>query len=273
MMRPMTCTPSCTRRTSVLFGVALGLAAPAAQITLPRAALADEGAEATAIDFKAAREQAIHYYRQNKTLFVRAVGLLRDAAKTPDGGKDWKTTYWLAKIANENNILEEAFPWAKVSLANAKNDGQRQKSDAIVQYLSKSFGGVTFTQDERQTKTLKAGYIIIDVERPLINKQKKEVFAAIKERFGKTKVELPKTLYLPFGEYRANGAPFKIQKGEEAKAVLFLFAEPGGEGGMSWPVIAGIGVGAAALVAGVGALIFITDDHQKFEVGTVVTSK
>ncbi len=272
-MRPMRTTPSRVGRTLVLFAVALALAVPTTQTVVPATALAqDEGGEA-AVDFKAAREQAIHYYRQNKKLYVRSLGLLRSAAKTPDGAKDWKTTYWLAKIANENNILEEAFPWAQASLGNAKKDGQRQKSQAMVKYLTKSFGGVTFTQDERQKKTLKAGYIIIDVERPLINKQKKAVFAAIKERFGKTKVELPKTLYLPFGEYRANGAPFKIKKGEEAKAVLFLFAEPGGEGGMSWPVIAGIGVGAAALVAGVGALIFITDDHQKFEVGTVVTTK
>lgn len=266
-MRPMLYTSSLWGRAAVLTLAACSLALPA----IP--ASAADSDDAPAVDYKAAREQAIHYYRQNKKLFARALGLLRQAAATPAGAKDWKTTYWLAKIANENNILEEAFPWAQASLDNAKKDGQRQKSDAMVKYLTKSFGAVNFTQDERQKKTLKQGYIILDVERPLINKQKKAVFAAIKDRFGETKVGLPKTLYLPFGEYRANGAPFKIIKGEEAKAVLFLFAEPGGEEGMSWPVIAGIGVGAAALVAGVGALIFITDDHQKFEVSTVVTTK
>lgn len=272
-MRRMQHTMSRLARTLILSGVAIALAVPASIAILPASASAEDDDGGPAVDYKAAREQAIHYYRQNKKLYLRALGLLRKAAATPEGGKDWKTTYWLAKIANENNILEDAFPWAIRAKGNAKKDGQRQKSDAMVKYLTKSFGAVNFSQDERQKKTLKEGYIIIDVERPLINKQKKAVFAAIKGRFGKTKVELPKTLYLPFGEYRANGAPFKIQKGEEAKAVLFLFAEPGGEGGMSWPLIAGIGVGAAALVAGVGALILITDDHQKFEVGTVVTTK
>ncbi len=253
---------------AAVFATALALSSAA-----PSTARAEDGADGEQVDYKAAREQAIHYYRQNKKLYLRSLDLLKKAAATKEGGEDWKTLFWLAKISNENNILEDAFPAAEKSLKHAKRDGQREKSGAMVKYLSKSFGGVTFTQDKRQKKTLEEGYIILDVERPLINKQKKAVFAAIKERFGKTKVRLPKVLYLPFGEYRANGAPFKISKGEEADAVLFLFAEPGGEGSMSWPVILGIGVGAAALVAGVGALFFITDDHQRFEVGTVVTTK
>ena len=167
-------------------------------------------------------------------------------------------------------FLEEAFPAAKRSLELSKSSGHKKKSQALVRYLRKSFAGVKFSQDERQKKTLQEGYIILDVDKPLINKQKKAVFTAIKDRFAKTKVKLPKTLYLPFGEYRANGAPFKIEKGKEATAVLFLFAEPGGEGGVSWLLLVGAITGAAALVAGVGALIFIRDEHQDVVVDSVV---
>jgi len=241
---------------------------------LPGPALADDPpAGGAAIDYKAAREQAIHYYRQNKALWARSAELLKKAAATPDGAKDWKTVYWLAKITNENNILEDAFPAARQSLELAGKEEQKQKSSALVQYLEKSFGGVTFTQDERQARTLQEGYIILDVDKPLINQQKKAVFTAIKDRFAQTTVKLPKTLYLPFGDYRANGAPFKIEKDTEAKAVLFLFAEPGGAEGMSWPWIVGIGGGAAALVAGVGALILVTDDRLHMKVDTVITAK
>jgi len=229
----------------------------------------DEAAEQ--VDHKALREQAIHYYRQSKgKLWQRSLDLLKKAAATEKGGKDWKTNYWLAKIANEQNILEEAFPAAKRSLELSKSSGHKKKSQALVRYLRKSFAGVKFSQDERQKKTLQEGYIILDVDKPLINKQKKAVFTAIKDRFAKTKVKLPKTLYLPFGEYRANGAPFKIEKGKEATAVLFLFAEPGGEGGVSWLLLVGAITGAAALVAGVGALIFIRDEHQDVVVDSVV---
>ena len=105
-----------------------------------------------------------------------------------------------------------------------------------------------------------------DVDKPIINVQKKKVFGAIKARYEKTKVKLPTTVYLPPGEYRANGAPFKIERGKEAKAVLFLFAEPGG-GGTNWLVVGGVAAGAVALLGGIAALVFIVEDKQ--EIGEV----
>ena len=258
-----------TRALSVCLAAQLA----AVPLLLSGAACAQDDASASA-DYKSLREQAIHYYRQSKgKLWPRSVALLKQAAATKDGGKDWKTLYWLAKITNEQNILEDAFPAAQKSAKLAKSDDHKKKSQAIVTFLGKSFAGVTFSQDERQKKTLQEGYIILDVDKPLINKQKKAVFSAIKDRFGQTKVKLPKTLYLPFGEYRANGAPFKIEKGQEAKAVLFLFAEPGGDEGFPWLWLAAGITGAAALVAGVGALIFIRDEHQDFVVDSVVVQQ
>ena len=186
-MRRMRSTPHPLGVRALSLGLAVQLAL--LPLVLTRAAWAEDEPSDQSVDYKANREQAIHYYRQSKgKLWQRSVPLLKQAAATEKGGKDWKTIYWLAKITNEQNILEDAFPAAKLSLKLAKRDAHKKKSNAIVKYLEKSFAGVMFTQDERQKKTLQEGYIILDVDKPLINKQKKAVFQAIKDRFAKTKV-------------------------------------------------------------------------------------
>lgn len=230
-------------------------------------AMAAEGEGA----YKTSRDQAIHYYKQDKKRWKISLNLLRKATSTSDGAKDWRSWYNFARIANEQNVLEDAFPAAVKSLEVATRDGQKQKSRAMVNHLKRTFGAVAFSQDKRQAETLQEGYIILDVDKAIINMQKKKVFNSIKERFAEMKVALPKTLYLPFGEYKANGAPFVIKKGEEAKAVLFLFAEPGAEEGIPLLWLIGGITGAAALVAGIGAWILITDDHQDIAVDAIIT--
>lgn len=193
------------------------------------------------------RETAIKGYREKKISWERALEFLKTTAKSEAGQNDYKTQYWIAKIANEQNILEEAFPAAEKSLDLAKNEDERDKSKAIVEFLTRTFAAVTFTQDERQKAALSEGYIVLDVDKPIINLQKKKLFEDIKGRYAKIKLKLPATVYLPFGEYRGNGAPFEIEQGKEATATVFLFAEEEKIDWLQWAWVAG-----AALLIGFG---------------------
>lgn len=223
-------------------------------------------AEAPEPDFRLLRKQGIHYYR--KKLWGPAISTLERAAATPKGKEDFRTHYYLAKAAEATLQLEKAFPSAERAEEYAKSPEDKESASKLLKTLKRYYAGIRFEQHPDQPEKFeKGGIIILKPTRPIINVKKKQVFEQIAERFRATPVHLPITIYLPFGEYEANGAPFRIEKGKEAKAQLFLYNPE--EGGISWWWIAGGGIVAAGLTAGILLPILLSEDTQTAEVGSI----
>ena len=218
------------------------------------------------VDFKLLRKQGLHYYR--KKLWGPAMSTLRKAAATPKGKTDFRTHYYLAKCCETTLQLEKAFPAAEKALKFARSEDDKAEAKKLLETLKRYYAGVRFEQHPDQPgKFEKGGLIILKPTKPIINMKKKQVFDKIAARFKATPVHLPITIYLPFGEYEANGAPFKIARGKEAKAQLFLYNPEGDT--MSWWWIVGGGAAAAGLTAGILLPILLSEDTQKARVGTI----
>ncbi len=233
----------------------------------PLASRAAAEEAATPGNFSLLRKQGIHYFK--KKLWAPAIATLEQASKTPEGTKDFKTHYYLAKACETSLQLEKAFPAAEKAAEFAKSEDDEADAKRLLETLRRYYAGVRFEQHPDQPEKFEnGGIIVLKPTEPIINVKKKQVFDKIAERFRSTPVHLPITIYLPFGEYEANGAPFRIEQGKEAKAKLFLYNPDGGEG-IAWWWIVGGGVAAAGITAGVLLPILLSEDTQKAELGTI----
>ncbi len=212
--------------------------------------------------FRTARDQGVHYYKRR--MYAPALASLQKAAATPRGQQDYRTQLYLARSAYEQLVLEVAIPAARRALEIAEDldgDEREERARALVEELEGSFGGVTFSKDPDQTTELKETYIHLKDTGGLINVKKKKVFGQIRDRFRSTRVTLPTTLYLPFGQYTANGAPFEVKKGATAQAKLFMYLD---EPGLAWWWYAGIGT---ALVGGgvLAAVLLLGGEEEQVQ--------
>ena len=231
--------------------------------TAPSWAAADEkeaetkaGGEGTAAkDFKTARDQGVHYLRRK--MYPLARQKLEAARDLPGGETDFRTRFSLAKLYYEQFIVERAFPEAAKAVELADSDRQKRSSNALLGRMNDFFAGVTLTQAPEQKGQVEKGVIHLVDTGGLINRKKKQAFQRIATRFKKTPVKLPITIYLPFGKYTANLAPFQIEKGKTAEAVTFLY-NPDTEGVSPWWYIGG-GV-AVATAAGVAAVVLVDSE-------------
>ncbi len=199
--------------------------------------------------FRSLRDQGIHYHRRKMP--APALQALRKADAAPGGREDYKTQLYLARLAYEELVLEDSFPAARRAVDLAPGEEERERAQALLAELEASFGGVTFRQDPDQKTDLKETYIQLKDKGGLINVKKKQVFQRIQARFESTRVRLPITLYLPFGSYTANGAPFVAEQGKMAEALLYMYLE---QPGISWWWYAGA---AVAVAGGTTALLLL----------------
>jgi len=207
----------------------------------------------------ALRDQGAHYLQLKR--FDAAQLRLEQASRLPGGEEDFKTHLLLARVYYAQLVLERAFPAARKAVDLAMNDQQRERSVRLLETMDKAFGGVTLTQAEEQVGRVKTGHLHLVDAGGLINVKKKEQFHQIRDHFDETPVELPVTIYLPFGRYTVNLVPFETKPGERATVVTFLDA--GGRDGISpWWWVAG-GVVAAGAAATAAVLLLSSDEPER----------
>lgn len=224
----------------------------------PLVAAAPTPAQAAGEGFEQLREQGKLYYKRK--LFKQAMSTLDAAARTPEGQKDFETALYRARVAYELLLLETAFEALDAALARAATDRERQDADELRREMNALFGAVTIVPDEvGETNT--RGRIFFDSKTGIINKDKKQRFEAIRDRFRSTDVQLPRTVYLPYGEYTANNVPFSIVQGEQPpKVSIFLQVqkeEDDDDGALWWYVGGAVLVGAGVTTA----ILLATDDE------------
>ena len=190
------------------------------------------------------RDRGLEYLKRD--LHHQAVTWLRRASKTSDGAKDFRTMHGLARAAYGQLVLETAFPAARAAAKLADTERQKKQAGALVEQLETYFAGVRVEQAPEQRGRVARGFIHLEDTGGLISQKKKERFRRIRAHFKQYSVSLPITLYLPFGEYTANLAPFEIKQGETAGAVTFLDPPKRDEGVSLWWYVGGAAVVASA---------------------------
>jgi hypothetical protein len=205
--------------------------------------------------FKPIRDQGIHYFRRK--LYPAARVKLEQADRMKGGGEDFRTQFFLGKLYYEQMILERAFPRGRKAVELASDDHGRKQAKALLRRMEDFFAGVTIVQAEEQEGQVEEGYIHLEDKGGLINVKKKEAFKKIRERFKATAVRLPTTIYLPFGKYTANLAPFQIKKGETAEATTYLY-KPDSEGISAWWYVGG----GAVLIGGATAAVLLMTGEE-----------
>jgi hypothetical protein len=212
------------------------------------------------------RDQGILYYR--KKLFKQARARLEAARKMPGGDTDFRTTYYLAQASYRLMFLEQAFVMADQAKALAGSKARRKQSAAdLIGEMKALYGAVQIVRAPQETKG--RGRIFFEVQTGIINKDKKQRFMSIRERFRATDLELPAKLYLPYGTYLANGVQFTISENEPTPTVpIFLQVGEDDSGGSTsmnsrvwWYVGGGVAV-AAALGAGAVFLMQAPEPDQ-----------
>ncbi len=207
-------------------------------------------------DLKQHRNQGMEYYKRK--MYPAAIKSLRQAAKQRGGGEDFKTHFYLAKSYYGVVDIERGFPAVRKAIKIATKDRSKRSAAALLKRMEEFFAGVEIKQAEDQKGQVDSGYIHLEDKGGLINKKKKEAFQKIRSRFRDNKVSLPTTIYLPFGTYTANLAPFEIKKGETADAETYLYVpDAETESTSAWWYIGGGAVVAAG--AAVAAVLLSTE--------------
>ncbi|MEZ4435494.1 MAG: hypothetical protein R3F65_24075 [bacterium] len=237
--------------------LAVALLAGAALPIVPATAIAQDGAGAQTMED--VRDQGVLYFRKN--LFKQAMPLLDKAYGMPGGKDDFTTVYFRAQAAYRLLLLETAFEMSARAAQLTEGDSRREQNAKELQTeLDSLFGKVTLKAAEGETN--KKGRIFFETRTGIINKEKRQRFQAIQERFKSTDITLPITVYLPYGDYLANKVPVTLAQGEPAPEVeIYLQVQREEEDNtMMW---VGIGAGTAAAVGlGVGAfLLWGVDDE------------
>lgn len=246
--------------------LALSAALCAGAPLVPSTAAAQE--EMSATSHEDIRAQGILYHR--KKLYKQAKAALDRAYAMPEGPGDFKTVYYRGSSAYRLLLLEEAFEMS--AAAGKLAEGERQKADALELQteLDSLFGKVTFKAAPGETNA--RGRIFFESKTGIINRKKKAQFGEIRERFRGTDIELPTSVYLPYGEYTANKVPFSLAQGEPAPELEIYLqvqtgvagggAAGGGGGGDGWMWV-GLGAGTLAVAAiGVTAVILATPEPE-----------
>lgn len=238
--------------------IAVGLWTPGLPVGSAWAQESEE--EPAAASFEELREQGILYFKKDR--FPQAKSQLDRAYKMKGGDADFSTVFFRGRTAYKLLILETAFAMADKAKVLAGEDARKQKQvEEWSQEMAGLYGGVTIKGAAGETNT--EGRVFLEAKTGIINKDKKQAFLSIRERFRSTDVQVPTTLYLPYGDYTANNVPFALTQGEPTPTVeLFLqVVQREAEGGSNVWLYAGIG-GGVAIAAGVAAYFLLAGDDQ-----------
>ncbi len=196
-------------------------------------------------------EQGVHYYKKRRV--EAAVESLEQARRLPGGEKDYQLLSTLARAYYDLELVEKAIPTASEAVLAARGESETQEAERFLESLNQSYGGVTFVAVGGGDGRGKGGMELAESGQ-LIHPKKKKIFERISRRVAEQPVDLPLTLYLPFGRYEANGREFEVQPGKVVEVPVHLREAGDGDSSVAtwWYVGAG-----AALLAGAGVAVAI----------------
>ena len=220
------------------------------------------GAEqAPMIDFEQTLDEAVAYHKRGH--FKKAQVKLDLAARHSSAKTDFRFALFMARNCYRQLRLHDAFSWAEKAKRRATDDEiLSTRVDELLLEMSDRYGPTRFVVAEGESN--RRGRIFLDAKTSIINKEKRQVFESIRNHYRSTDVQLPTKIYLPYGEYTANSAPFRVALDQQVPTgPIFLQVErENAEQGLNKTALY-IGVGSVlALATGIGAYFLLAGDNQ-----------
>lgn len=210
------------------------------------------------------RDQGVLYFKKKR--FKQARRYLDKAYRLKGGPGDFPTVYYRGMTAFALGEVDLAHEMVTVADRLAVDDRRKQRVADLATRIRELYGPVTFKPSPNESN--RQGRIFFEAKTGIINKDKKDRFAAVQARYRENSVTLPATLMLPYGEYTANGIPFEVVEGAEKPPVVEIFLQVAddagaGGGGLDGTTWMWIGIGTAAAVGiGVGAALLLGGDDE-----------
>ena len=172
--------------------------------------------------FIQAREQGVLYWKKKR--YLAADRALTKAVAMPEGENDFKTLYFLVlvneKLLRPATALKYSARAAKIADASPS---KREKMRDIFNGLTNGYGEIVLRSD--LGSTIKRGTFELRPLTPFLNKQKKRYVSSESQKYQDQPVDLPYTLFLPYGSYNIAGLHIDLDsqtKGSE----LAIFLDP-----------------------------------------------
>ncbi len=209
-------------------------------------------AEAASQEVRALREQGIHYHRKKR--HEAAADVLERARKLAGGEQDYGVISTLARVYYDLLILDRAIPLAERAVELGGTAEERGDAQRFLEGLRDRFGGVLLQLPPPPNDGPARGTMELEDRGGLIHPKKKQVFDKLAARLAREAVELPLTVYLPFGRYAANGVEFAVARGTVTKVAVVPNKEDEGFVVSPWWYVGGGAVLLAGTVVTVAVL-------------------
>ncbi len=210
------------------------------------------------------RDQGVLYCKKKR--FKQALRYLNQAYAMKGGPGDFPTVYYRGVAAFALGQIELAHEMVEIAERLAVDERRKRRVLDLSQQIRELYGPVVFEPTAEETST--RGRIFLEAKTGIINRDKRERFDRLRERYRTTALTLPKTLFLPYGEYTANGIPFAVVERAEKPPTVEIFLQPPEDEGGVIDSIDGttwmwIGIGTAAAVGiGVGAALLFGGEDE-----------
>jgi len=225
---------------------------------IPTASFAEATSNTRFVD---ARDQGMHYFKKKR--YRQAYRLLKRAYGMPKGNQDFLATFYLARACAKLLLLERAFDLGEQAVKLVEDSSRNaRRATEFMDGLKNLFGRVTLTAATGETNRM--GRIFFESRTGILNRSKRERFMSIRERFRSTDVTLPTTVFLPYGDYKANKVPFSIKQDQQTEEVAIYLQVQTVAKDKTW---LWVGLGSAAAVAvGTGlGLYFLSQEEDPRE--------
>ena len=203
--------------------------------------------------FEAKRDQGIHYFRQGRNKPAKAE--LIAAARMKGGADDYSLHLFLGRVQHQLHNIEQAHLEAERALELAGRPEEKAAAKSLLDGLRSFYGEVSFLSAGPDAGP-RRGYLIVESASQFIAPEKKRSWARVRDEFTKAATTLPRSTYLPGGDYTANGVPFTVVDGDTVEVFMGLKSSPDA-GSFPWMWVAG---GTAAAAAGLVAVLVLTPE-------------
>ena len=193
--------------------------------------------------------------------------------KFSDRGRDDERVYTaLAKVNYKLHYITEALDHLRQARQLTRDPNTRsQLSNLYEQWLS-AFGLVRFESIDE----LQRGRVELIRKRKLINKQRQSALLSVQKQLSSA-VNLPVSVYLPYGSYTANGVSFKLERNQPTPIVELMVVpidetvrEVEKKLNIPWAYVS---AGAVAIIgAGIGAYLLSQDSAVPSQKLTITIS-
>ena len=203
------------------------------------------------------RDQGVLYFRRGK--YKQALEVLRQAYAQPEGRVDPIISFYLAQTHLKQDNVKDAFKYGENALDfaySAPRHTDRIKS--FMDELSSQYGPIEITSSAER------GVIILAAQSAFLNPKKRAVYDSVRLQLASAPAQLPMVVYLPFGQYAANGTLFTVS-GQSVKMNTVEVtvresdvagAATGGNQAKWWY----IGTGAVLAAAGLTTYLLLAED-------------